>query len=364
MAELSEAVAPGGGRAESGPAVGKPAGRRAGLSAAVVPGPAGARGVDPQRRGDLRLGGPRAGRARRDAGDARRRPAVGPAGPVWDQLTSTRTGCRRWSGSRPNRRSNGSSPGRRPRTEQELLGTEVGFRCDVDLGGERVHLTGTADRVERDPDGRIRIVDFKTGRSEPPGRRRGGAGPARRLPARRRRRGRSRSVAGPDARPGGAELVYLRLPDAGGPLPKVFGQASLEDVPFPVAEPTSTTEPIRQPGRRSRPGCTAGCCRGPADPGRAFRRPARARPAATARSAAAARPRPRAGRSSHEAWLTGCMTRDSRCCADGSGELRRRRGPDRGARACDVLRPAARGDHRAARARRDHRRAPGRARPR
>ncbi|HEX8510011.1 MAG TPA: ATP-dependent DNA helicase, partial [Propionibacteriaceae bacterium] len=35
------------------------------------------------------------------------------------------------------------------RSDQELLGTEVGFRCEVDLGDERVHLTGSADRVER-----------------------------------------------------------------------------------------------------------------------------------------------------------------------------------------------------------------------
>ena len=53
------------------------------------------------------------------------------------------------------------------RTDQELLGTEVGFRCEVGVGAERVRLTGTADRVERDPDGRIRIVDFKTSKTEP-----------------------------------------------------------------------------------------------------------------------------------------------------------------------------------------------------
>ena len=41
------------------------------------------------------------------------------------------------------------------------------FTCDVELGDERVHLTGTADRVERDPDGRVRIVDFKTSRAAP-----------------------------------------------------------------------------------------------------------------------------------------------------------------------------------------------------
>ena len=51
------------------------------------------------------------------------------------------------------------------RSDRELLGTEVEFSCDVDLESERVRLTGTADRVERESDGRIRIIDFKTGRA-------------------------------------------------------------------------------------------------------------------------------------------------------------------------------------------------------
>jgi len=41
-------------------------------------------------------------------------------------------------------------------------------------------------------------------------------------------------VAGPQARPGGAELVYLRLSDGPTGQPKVFQQASLDDVPFPL----------------------------------------------------------------------------------------------------------------------------------
>ena len=53
------------------------------------------------------------------------------------------------------------------RSHITLLGTEVEFSCDVDLGSDRVHLTGSADRVERDPDGRIRIVDFKTSKTPP-----------------------------------------------------------------------------------------------------------------------------------------------------------------------------------------------------
>ena len=157
------------------------------------------------------------------------------------------------------------------RADQELLGTEVGFSCEIDLGGERVHLTGTADRVERDPDGRVRIVDFKTGKSEP---RAADVAVQDQLGVYQLavQAGAFADVTGPDARPGGAELVYLRLPDAGGVLPKVFPQASLDDVPFPRRGGG---------GRRARAGRAADLGAPPAvrrsrtDPGRAIRRPAR-----------------------------------------------------------------------------------------
>jgi superfamily I DNA/RNA helicase/RecB family exonuclease len=114
-----------------------------------------------------------------------------------------------------------------------LLGTEVEFSCHIDLGTDRVHLTGSADRVERDPDGRIRIVDFKTSKTTPTA-----ADVALhdqlgvyQLAV---QQGAFAAVAGEDARPAGAELVYLRLPDGDSGYPKTFQQASLDDVPFPV----------------------------------------------------------------------------------------------------------------------------------
>lgn len=128
------------------------------------------------------------------------------------------------------------------RPEMELLGTEVRFKVLIDLGADQVLLTGSADRVERDPQGRIRIVDFKTSRSAP-------------QPADVAVQdqmgvyqlavlaGAFDDLAGPGARPAGAELVYLRLGDAptsrggGGLLPKSFHQASLDDVPFPTDDP-------------------------------------------------------------------------------------------------------------------------------
>jgi superfamily I DNA/RNA helicase/RecB family exonuclease len=119
------------------------------------------------------------------------------------------------------------------RPDRELLGTEVQFSCDVDLGGEQVHLTGSADRVERDASGRVRIVDFKTSKSAPA---------AVDVAVQDQlgvyqlavQAGAFAHVAGPGARPGGAELVYLRLADGTGPFPKVFHQPSLDDVPFPL----------------------------------------------------------------------------------------------------------------------------------
>jgi RecB family exonuclease len=119
------------------------------------------------------------------------------------------------------------------RPDRELLGTEVPFSCEVTVGSERIRLTGTADRVERDTLGRIRIVDFKTGRRPPA---------AADIAVQDQlgvyqlavAEGAFAEVTGPDARTGGAELVYLRLPEGKGPLPRVFEQASLQDVPYPV----------------------------------------------------------------------------------------------------------------------------------
>jgi RecB family exonuclease len=119
------------------------------------------------------------------------------------------------------------------RGEQRLLGTEVEFGCNLPVGGERVRLTGTADRVERDPDGRIRIVDFKTGRAAPSASDvavQDQLGVYQLAVA----EGALSRVAGDGVRPAGAELVYLRLSDGNETYPRVFHQASLDDVPFPA----------------------------------------------------------------------------------------------------------------------------------
>ncbi len=121
------------------------------------------------------------------------------------------------------------------RTGWELLATEVGFSCEIEAGGHRIRLTGSADRVERGSDGRLRIVDFKTSKSPPTA-----ADVALhdqlgvyQLAA---QQGAFDGIAGEGARPGGAELVYLRLSDGPTTYPRVFHQPSLDDVPFPVAD--------------------------------------------------------------------------------------------------------------------------------
>jgi RecB family exonuclease len=49
-----------------------------------------------------------------------------------------------------------------------LLATEAAFRTTVTLdGGEEVAVTGYADRLELDSEGRVVVVDFKTNRAKP-----------------------------------------------------------------------------------------------------------------------------------------------------------------------------------------------------
>jgi len=51
---------------------------------------------------------------------------------------------------------------------RKVLGVEEGFRAVIDLpNGERVRLDGYADRIELDGDGRVVVVDLKSGRSAP-----------------------------------------------------------------------------------------------------------------------------------------------------------------------------------------------------
>jgi superfamily I DNA/RNA helicase/RecB family exonuclease len=110
--------------------------------------------------------------------------------------------------------------------DRELLGSEVGFNREVEVGDDRVTLRGSVDRLERDVAGRLHIVDLKTEKL---------AKTARELAEHRQlalyqvvaAEGAFSDTCGSDlAEIGGAELVQLRI-DAGG-LPKVQRQAPLD----------------------------------------------------------------------------------------------------------------------------------------
>ncbi|EFC81514.1 ATP-dependent DNA helicase [Parafrankia sp. EUN1f] len=50
---------------------------------------------------------------------------------------------------------------------REVVASEVRFACDIEVAGRVVRLRGFIDRVELDDDGRVHVVDFKTGRAAP-----------------------------------------------------------------------------------------------------------------------------------------------------------------------------------------------------
>ncbi|WP_130493353.1 ATP-dependent helicase [Motilibacter rhizosphaerae] len=111
---------------------------------------------------------------------------------------------------------------------RRLLGSEERFEVQVVLPDGPVRLRGSADRLELDGDGRLHVVDFKTGRSAP------GPGEVARHPQLGAyqlavEHGAFADLPGaPPAGspPGGAELVHLRLESAGSV--KVQSQAPLQ----------------------------------------------------------------------------------------------------------------------------------------
>ena len=160
---------------------------------------------------------------------------------------------------------------RNPRT---VVGIEQDFRAVLDLpDGEQVRLTGYADRLELDADGRVVVVDLKTNRSKPTD---------KSIPTNVQLglyqlavdRGAIEGLDGvPDhAEAGGAELVQLGLRD-GGPDAVVQAQgAQADDGP----ERTALGRSSRRP--RS-------CCVASSSPRSSVTS------AATARSCRSARPR-------------------------------------------------------------------------
>jgi len=109
---------------------------------------------------------------------------------------------------------------------RELVATEASFSALVDLDDEQVRLEGQVDRLERDRDGALVVVDLKSGRTKP-------SGPQVQQHVQLGVYQYALEAAG-EGRPGGAELVQLGLV---GDDPEATVQAQ---------EPHDDDHPVRQ----------------------------------------------------------------------------------------------------------------------
>ncbi len=121
----------------------------------------------------------------------------------------------------------------------EVVGAEVPFAVDVEVEGQTIRVRGTVDRIERLPDGTLRVVDFKS---------------SRRVPTKAEveaheqvgvyqlavEAGAFESVAPGSATSAGGELVFLR---DGDQLPKVLGQPPLSARPHLGDDPDELRYP-------------------------------------------------------------------------------------------------------------------------
>ncbi len=108
------------------------------------------------------------------------------------------------------------------RPDRRYVGAEEEFAVELDLdNGERVSLAGRIDRVEADAEGRIVVVDFKTGKN-PPSDASVKDNPQLGFYQLAVDQGGFDELCGEPVRSGGAELVQLRV-DKGG-MPKVQQQ--------------------------------------------------------------------------------------------------------------------------------------------
>ncbi len=115
---------------------------------------------------------------------------------------------------------------------RDVIGVEVAFRHQIDVDGEPVVLVGTVDRLETDSDGRVRVVDFKTGRSVPTA---GAAAASDQMGLYQLAVTAGAFVSQVGATGvAGADLVYLRRNDGPTLFPKILTQPSLDDHPHPI----------------------------------------------------------------------------------------------------------------------------------
>jgi RecB family exonuclease len=109
---------------------------------------------------------------------------------------------------------------------RELVATEIPFTVGVPVAGTTVQLRGFMDRVETDDEGRVHVVDLKTGKTLP--KRKDVDEHAQLGTYQLAVREGALDEHLPGAVPGGAELVMLRLEDSSGG-PKVPQQPALPE---------------------------------------------------------------------------------------------------------------------------------------
>lgn len=122
----------------------------------------------------------------------------------------------------------------------DLVGVEVPFRVNVKVDGASITLRGTVDRLERTPQGDLRVIDFKTGRSVP------SAATVKAMPQMgvyqlAIEAGAFEAVA-PGASSAGASVVYLRQDSTDG-YPKELRQPSLTEAPHLSNDPKEIEYP-------------------------------------------------------------------------------------------------------------------------
>ncbi|MEU1626253.1 UvrD-helicase domain-containing protein [Streptomyces sp. NPDC020096] len=112
---------------------------------------------------------------------------------------------------------------------REPVASEHGFDVTLEAGQYAVRIRGSMDRVERDAEGHVYVVDFKTGKGAPPT-----AAEVARHPqlAVYQLAVREGALDDGGGQPGGAELVHLRQgatkKEGGDALPKVQSQPPLD----------------------------------------------------------------------------------------------------------------------------------------
>jgi superfamily I DNA/RNA helicase/RecB family exonuclease len=140
---------------------------------------------------------------------------------------------------------------------REVLAAEHRFEVEVPVGDDAAVLRGSMDRVERDADGRMVVVDLKTGKRAP---RDSDLAEYPQLGMYQTaiRHGAADELTGAGAEPGGAELVHLRLEVRGNV--RVQRQEPVGDDSAADAQLTTAVEAIRAEDFAATPGGHCGWC--------------------------------------------------------------------------------------------------------